>query len=183
MYKILDSIRNPEDIKNKSLDELTILSYEIRLFLLENISKTGGHLGSNLGIVDVGHQCYPYKLLTGRKDGFENLRQYNGMSGFPKRNESPYDYFDTGHSSNSISAALGMARARDIKKEDYHVIAIIGDGALTGGEAFEALNDLGFHKTKMLVILNDNGMAISKNVGGMSNYLTHVRIIYQFYVF
>ncbi|MCI8446037.1 MAG: 1-deoxy-D-xylulose-5-phosphate synthase [Bacilli bacterium] len=195
MYKILDSIRNPEDIKNKSLDELTILSDEIRLFLLENISKTGGHLGSNLGIVeltlslfhtfdfkkdkivfDVGHQCYPYKLLTGRKDGFENLRQYNGMSGFPKRNESPYDYFDTGHSSNSISAALGMARARDIKKEDYHVIAIIGDGALTGGEAFEALNDLGFHKTKMLVILNDNGMAISKNVGGMSNYLTHVRI-------
>ena len=151
MYKILDSIRNPEDIKNKSLDELTILSDEIRLFLLENISKTGGHLGSNLGIVeltlslfhtfdfkkdkivfDVGHQCYPYKLLTGRKDGFENLRQYNGMSGFPKRNESPYDYFDTGHSSNSISAALGMARARDIKKEDYHVIAIIGDGALTG---------------------------------------------------
>lgn len=195
MYKILDNIKSPLDIKKLTLEDLTILSEDVRTFLLENVSKTGGHLGSNLGIVeltlsllktfdfdkdkivfDVGHQCYPYKLLTGRKEEFKNLRQYGGISGFPKRNESPYDFFDTGHSSNSISAALGMARARDIKGENYEVIAIIGDGALTGGEAFEALNDLGFHKTKMLVILNDNGMAISRNVGGMSNYLTHIRI-------
>ncbi len=195
MYKILNHINSPLDIKNLTLEDLTILSEDVRTFLLENVSKTGGHLGSNLGIVeltlsllktfdfdkdkivfDVGHQCYPYKLLTGRKDGFKNLRQYGGMSGFPKRNESSYDFFDTGHSSNSISAALGMARARDLKGENYEVIAVIGDGALTGGEAFEALNDLGFHKTKMLVILNDNGMAISRNVGGMSNYLTHIRI-------
>ncbi|MCI9233478.1 MAG: 1-deoxy-D-xylulose-5-phosphate synthase [Bacilli bacterium] len=195
MYKILNHINSPLDIKNLTLEDLTILSEDVRTFLLENVSKTGGHLGSNLGIVeltlsllktfdfdkdkivfDVGHQCYPYKLLTGRKDEFKNLRQYGGMSGFPKRNESSYDFFDTGHSSNSISAALGMARARDLKGENYEVIAVIGDGALTGGEAFEALNDLGFHKTKMLVILNDNGMAISRNVGGMSNYLTHIRI-------
>ncbi len=195
MYRILDNIEHPFDIKKLTLEDLTILSEDVRTFLLENVSKTGGHLGSNLGIVeltlsllktfdfdkdkivfDVGHQCYPYKLLTGRKDEFKNLRQYGGMSGFPKRNESPYDFFDTGHSSNSISAALGMARARDLKGENYEVIAVIGDGALTGGEAFEALNDLGFHKTKMLVILNDNGMAISRNVGGMSNYLTHIRI-------
>lgn len=195
MYRILDNIEHPFDIKKLTLEDLTILSEDVRTFLLENVSKTGGHLGSNLGIVeltlsllktfdfdkdkivfDVGHQCYPYKLLTGRKDEFKNLRQYGGMSGFPKRNESSYDFFDTGHSSNSISAALGMARARDLKGENYEVIAVIGDGALTGGEAFEALNDLGFHKTKMLVILNDNGMAISKNVGGMSNYLTHIRI-------
>ncbi len=195
MYRILDNIENPFDIKKLTLEDLTILSEDVRTFLLENVSKTGGHLGSNLGIVeltlsllktfdfdkdkivfDVGHQCYPYKLLTGRKDEFKNLRQYGGMSGFPKRNESSYDFFDTGHSSNSISAALGMARARDLKGENYEVIAVIGDGALTGGEAFEALNDLGFHKTKMLVILNDNGMAISRNVGGMSNYLTHIRI-------
>ncbi len=195
MYKILDNIKNPEDIKKLTLEDLTILSEDVRTFLLENVSKTGGHLGSNLGIVeltlsllktfdfkndkivfDVGHQCYPYKLLTGRKEEFQNLRQYGGMSGFPKRSESPYDFFDTGHSSNSISAALGMARARDLKKENHEVIAVIGDGALTGGEAFEALNDLGFHKTKMLVVLNDNGMAISRNVGGMSNYLTHIRI-------
>jgi len=195
MYRILDNIEHPFDIKKLTLEDLTILSEDVRTFLLENVSKTGGHLGSNLGIVeltlsllktfdfdkdkivfDVGHQCYPYKLLTGRKDEFKNLRQYGGMSGFPKRNESSYDFFDTGHSSNSISAALGMARARDLKGENYEVIAVIGDGALTGGEAFEALNDLGFHKTKMLVILNDNGMAISRNVGGMSNYLTHIRI-------
>lgn len=195
MYKILDSIENGNDIKKLTLEDLTVLAEDIRSFLLDHISKTGGHLGSNLGIVeltlslfktfdfdhdkivfDVGHQSYSYKLLTGRKERFDTLRQYKGMSGFPKRQESIYDFFDTGHSSNSISAALGMARARDLKKEHYQVIAVIGDGALTGGESFEALNDLGFHKTKMLVILNDNGMSISKNVGGMSNYLTHIRI-------
>lgn len=195
MYRILDNIKDGNDIKKLTLEDLNILSEDVRSFLLEHISKTGGHLGSNLGTVeltlsllktfdfnqdkivfDVGHQCYTYKLFTGRKEEFDHLRQYHGMSGFPKREESKYDFFDTGHSSNSISAALGMARARDLKKENYQVIAVIGDGALTGGEAFEALNDLGFHKTKMLVILNDNGMSISKNVGGMSNYLTHIRI-------
>lgn len=195
MNNILNNINNIDDIKSLSLEELNVLASDIRLFLLEHVSKTGGHLGSNLGIIeltlslfrifdfnhdkivfDVGHQSYPYKILTGRKEYFETLRQYGGISGFPKRSESPYDFFDTGHSSNSISAALGMARARDLKGESYQVISIIGDGALTGGEAFEALNDLGFHKTKMLVILNDNGMSISKNVGGMSNYLTHIRI-------
>lgn len=195
MYKILNNIKDSNDIKKLTLEDLNILSEDIRLFLLEHISKTGGHLSSNLGIVeltlslfktfdfnhdkivfDVGHQCYPYKILTGRKDEFSCLRQYGGISGFPKRQESPYDFFDTGHSSTSISAALGMARARDLKGEKHQVIAVIGDGALTGGEAFEALNDLGFHKTKMLIILNDNGMAISKNVGGMSNYLTHIRL-------
>ena len=161
--------KNPEDIKKLTLEDLTVLSEDVRKFLLEHVSKTGGHLGSNLGIVeltlsllktfdfkndkiifDVGHQCYPYKLLTGRQAEFEHLRQYGGMSGFPKRSESPYDFFDTGHSSNSISAALGMARARDLKQENYEVIAVIGDGALTGGEAFEALNDLGFPRLKCL---------------------------------
>ncbi len=195
MYKILNNIKDPNDIKKLTLEDLNILSEDIRLFLLEHVSKTGGHLSSNLGIVeltlslfktfdfnydkivfDVGHQCYPYKILTGRKDEFDSLRQFGGISGFPKRQESLYDFFDTGHSSTSISAALGMARARDLKHEKHQVIAVIGDGALTGGEAFEALNDLGFHKTKMLIILNDNGMAISKNVGGMSNYLTHIRL-------
>lgn len=195
MYKILESIKEPQDIQKLTLEDLNFLALDIRTFLLEHISKTGGHLSSNLGIVeltlsllktfdfktdkivfDVGHQCYPYKILTGRKNGFDQLRKYGGISGFPKRMESPYDFFDTGHSSNSISAALGMARARDLKGENYEVIAVIGDGALTGGEAFEALNDLGFHKTKMLVILNDNGMSISTNVGGMSNYLTHIRL-------
>ncbi len=195
MYKLLDSIQKPSDIKNFSNEKLEALAQELRDFMLENISKTGGHVASNLGIVeltlallkifdfdndkiifDVGHQSYPYKILTGRKDDFSTLRQYNGISGFPKREESKYDFFDTGHSSNSISAGLGMAKARDIQIRDYNVISVIGDGALTGGMAYEGLNALGFSKTKMIIILNDNQMSISPNVGGLSEYLSMVRI-------
>lgn len=195
MYEILDSIKNPKDIKKLNDDKLEALAEEIRTFMIENVSKTGGHMASNLGMVeltlalfkvfdfendkiifDVGHQSYPYKILTGRKKDFSTLRQYNGISGFPKRDESPYDFFDTGHSSNSISAALGMAKARDIQIKNFNVISLIGDGALTGGMAYEALNDLGFSKTKMIVILNDNQMSISKNVGGLSEHLSRIRI-------
>lgn len=195
MNKILGNIKLPDDYKKLSDDELYILAEEIREFLIENVSKTGGHLAPNLGVVeltlslfsaydfkrdkivwDVGHQSYIYKILTGRKAGFENLRKFEGMSGFPKRNESSYDHFDTGHSSTSISAALGMARGRDIRKEDYKVVAVIGDGALTGGMTFEALNDVGFNKTDMVIILNDNGMSISSNVGGLSTHLNNLRM-------
>lgn len=195
MKDILNEIKSPNDVKNLTIPEMYELSDEIRSFLIDSVSKTGGHLASNLGVVeltlslfsefdlekdkivwDVGHQTYIHKILTGRKDRFDKLRKYNGMSGFPKRNESKYDFFDTGHSSTSISAALGMARARDLKKEDSNVIAVIGDGALTGGMALEALNDLGFTKTKMIVILNDNQMSISTNVGGLSSYLNKIRI-------
>lgn len=195
MGKILDKITSPEKVKELSNVELEVLADEVREFLIDSVSKTGGHLASNLGVVeltislfktfnfendkivwDVGHQSYVYKILTGRKDKFNKLRQYNGLSGFPKREESKYDYFDTGHSSTSISAALGMARARDIKKENNEVIAVIGDGALTGGMALEALNDIGFNKTKMIVILNDNQMSISHNVGGLSAHLNNLRV-------
>ncbi|AQS10513.1 1-deoxy-D-xylulose-5-phosphate synthase [Clostridium saccharobutylicum] len=193
--KLLDSLNFPEDLKKLDKRENIILSQELREFLIKSVSKTGGHLASNLGVVeltlslfqafdfdkdkivwDVGHQSYVYKILTGRKDGFKKLRQLNGMSGFPKLNESTYDYFGTGHSSTSISAALGIARARDLNKEDYKVIAVIGDGALTGGMALEALNDVGFRKTNLIVILNDNQMSISTNVGGLSTYLNKLRI-------
>lgn len=193
--KLLDKLRFPEDLKKLNEEDYNTLSNEIREFLIDSVSKTGGHLASNLGVVelslslfkifdfekdkivwDVGHQSYIYKILTGRKDKFNKLRQYNGLSGFPKRAESKYDYFDTGHSSTSISAALGIARARDLKKENYSVISVIGDGALTGGMAIEALNDVGFRKTKMIIILNDNQMSISKNVGGLSRYLNKLRI-------
>lgn len=197
--KLIDTLDFPRDIKKLSQKDINILSDELREFLIESVSKTGGHLSSNLGVVDltlslfkafdfesdkivwdVGHQSYVYKVLTGRKDGFKNLRQFNGMSGFPKRNESSYDFFDTGHSSTSISAALGIARARDLKKEKYNVIAVIGDGALTGGMALEALNDVGFRKTKLIVILNDNQMSISTNVGGLSRYLNRLRMAPQY---
>ena len=193
--KILDKINKPIDIKKLSLKELEELAEELRTFLLDNVSKTGGHLASNLGIVeltlalfkvydfskdkivfDVGHQSYIYKILTGRKENFDTLRTYGGISGFPKREESSYDYFDTGHSSNSISAALGMARARDLKNEDYEVISVIGDGAFTGGMVYEALNDVGFKNSKMLIILNDNGMSISPNVGGFTDTLNKIRL-------
>lgn len=193
--KLIDSLDFPRDIRKLSDKDTEILSDELREFLIESVSKTGGHLSSNLGVVDltlslfkafdfekdkivwdVGHQSYVYKILTGRKEGFKTLRQFNGMSGFPKRNESRYDYFDTGHSSTSISAALGIARARDIKKENYHVLAVIGDGALTGGMALEAVNDVGFRKTKMIIVLNDNQMSISPNVGGLSKYLNMLRM-------
>lgn len=192
---MLEKYKKPEDIKNMSLVELGVLSDDIRKFLIDNISKTGGHLASNLGVVeltislfnvfnmehdkviwDVGHQSYVYKMLTGRKDEFNTLRQFEGLSGFPKRNESTYDSFDTGHSSTSISAAIGIARSRDIFEKDFNVIAVIGDGALTGGMALEALNDLGFNKTKLIIILNDNQMSISQNVGGLSSYLTTMRM-------
>ena len=170
------------------------LAGEIREFLVEKVSKTGGHLASNLGVVeltmalhlicdlpkdkiiwDVGHQSYTHKLLTGRKEGFEDLRSYGGMSGFPKRKESQCDAFDTGHSSTSISAGLGYVRARDLKHEDYTVISVIGDGSLTGGMAYEALNNASNLKTNFIVVLNDNHMSISENVGGMSRYLANLR--------
>ncbi|MDD3226779.1 MAG: 1-deoxy-D-xylulose-5-phosphate synthase [Tissierellia bacterium] len=192
--KFLNNINTPEDIKHLNVEELNFLCSELREYILENVSKTGGHLASNLGVVeltvalhkvfntphdkiiwDVGHQTYAHKILTGRKDKMPSLRQFNGISGFPKRNESIYDVFDTGHSSTSVSAAMGMARARDLKNEDYEIVAVIGDGALTGGMAFEAINDAGRSNTKLLIILNDNEMSISKNVGGMSRYLSRIR--------
>ncbi|TDT61936.1 1-deoxy-D-xylulose-5-phosphate synthase [Fonticella tunisiensis] len=191
---ILDRINSPRDLKEFSMKELCKLADEIRDFLIENVSKTGGHLASNLGVVeltialhrifnmpddriiwDVGHQCYVHKILTGRKGNFATLRKYGGMSGFPKPNESVYDSFATGHSSTSISVALGMARARDIKKEKYSVVAVIGDGALTGGMAFEALNDAGNSNTDLIVVLNDNEMSIAQNVGSLSGYLSKIR--------
>ena len=187
MTDFLNSMKFPEDLKYLSEKELALLAQEIRTFLTESVSKTGGHLASNLGVVeltlslfrsyniekdkiiwDVGHQSYVHKILTGRKNCFDKLRTKEGISGFPKRNESKYDVFDTGHSSTSISAALGIARARDIEGEDYKVVSVIGDGALTGGMAFEALNDVGFRKTDVTIILNDNQMSINKNVGGLS---------------
>lgn len=192
---VLSKIKSPADIKELSFPELTRLSEEIRTFLLEMVSKTGGHIASNLGVVeltialhkvldtpqdkiiwDVGHQTYVHKILTGRKDSFATLRQLNGLSGFPKTQESPYDSFNTGHSSTSISAALGMARARDLKGEAYVVAAVIGDGALSGGMALEALNDAGIAQNRLLIILNDNGMSIAPNVGGLSRYLNKIRV-------
>ena len=195
MSKLLEDINSPRDVHTLTDEELYKLSNEIREFLIDQVSKTGGHLSSNLGVVeltlslyrtfnfeedkivwDVGHQSYVHKILTGRKEKFNTLRKYNGLCGFPKRSESKYDAFGVGHSSTSISAALGIARARDIKNEDYNVIAVIGDGALTGGMALEALNDVGFNKTNMIIVLNDNQMSISKNVGGLSNHLNKLRL-------
>ncbi|WAM32889.1 1-deoxy-D-xylulose-5-phosphate synthase [Caldicellulosiruptor morganii] len=191
---ILEKVNYPEDIKKLSLSELYVLSEEIREFLLYNIANTGGHLAANLGVVeltlallytfnpphdkivwDVGHQCYVYKILTGRKEKFSTLRKFGGLSGFPKSKESDYDSFDTGHSSTSISVALGFAIARDLNNKDYNVIAVIGDGALTGGLAYEGLNNAGRYNGKLLVILNDNEMSISKNVGAIAKYLSQVR--------
>lgn len=194
MDNILDKVNNPEDLRKLNLTEKEQLATEIRQKVINTVSITGGHLASNLGVTeltialhsvfntpkdkivwDVGHQTYVHKILTGRKDKLDTLRQLGGISGFPKIKESEYDSFDTGHSSTSISVALGMARARDIKKQDNNVIAVIGDGALTGGMALEALNDAGNSKTKLIVILNDNEMSISKNVGGISQFLTKMR--------
>ena len=191
---MLERIQKENDIKKLNSEELECLAGEIREFLVEKVSKTGGHLASNLGVVeltmalhlicdlpkdkiiwDVGHQSYTHKLLTGRKEGFEDLRSYGGMSGFPKRKESQCDAFDTGHSSTSISAGLGYVRARDLKHEDYTVISVIGDGSLTGGMAYEALNNASNLKTNFIVVLNDNHMSISENVGGMSRYLGGLR--------
>ena len=191
---MLERIQKENDIKELNPEELDELAEEIREFLIEKISKTGGHLASNLGVVeltmamhlvfdlpkdkiiwDVGHQAYTHKLLTGRKAGFDELRKYGGMSGFPKRKESACDAFDTGHSSTSISAGLGYVQARDIKGEDYSVISVIGDGSLTGGMAYEALNNASTLKTNFIIVLNDNNMSISENVGGMSKYLAGLR--------
>ena len=192
---ILETIKSSKDIKLLDKDKLGILCTEIREFLIENVSKTGGHLASNLGIVeltvamhrvfnfpedkiifDVGHQSYVHKIITDRKDKFNTLRTFNGISGFPKRSESAYDSFNTGHSSTSISAALGMARARELKDEKYNIIALFGDGALTGGMMFEAMNDAGQKKLPLILILNDNAMSISKNVGAVSTHLRNIRI-------
>ena len=178
MYKYLDKVNSPKDIKNMSIEELDLLAKDIRKFLVRSVSKTGGHLASNLGVVedkivwDVGHQSYVHKIVTGRKDKFDTLRQLDGMSGFPKEKESCHDIIDTGHSSTSISTAVGLACARDIKGEDGSVIAVIGDGSITGGMAMEAINQLGYIKNDMIIILNDNEMSIDKNVGGMSTYMS-----------
>ena len=191
---VLEKIEHENDIKRINKNELPILAEEIRSFLIDKISKTGGHLASNLGVVeltmalhlafdlpedkiiwDVGHQSYTHKLLTGRKAGFDELRKYGGMSGFPKRHESDCDCFDTGHSSTSISAGLGYAMAREITGEKYKVISVIGDGALTGGMAYEALNNASKLKSNLIIVLNDNKMSISENVGGVSRYLSGLR--------
>ena len=191
---MLEKINTPQDLKQLNIEEKKQLAEEIRKYILEVVSQNGGHLASNLGVVeitialhsvfdtpkdkivwDVGHQTYVHKILTGRKEAFKKIRTYDGISGFPKVKESEYDNFDTGHSSTSISAALGMARARDLKGENNQVIAVIGDGALTGGMALEALNDAGCSGTKMTVILNDNEMSISKNVGGLNMFLSKLR--------
>ena len=191
---VLDKIQRPNDVKELKEQELPILADEIRQFIIDKVSDNGGHLASNLGVVeltialhrclnfpqdkliwDVGHQSYTHKILTGRKNGFDSLRKYHGMSGFTKRDESNCDAFDTGHSSTSLSAGLGMVCARELKKEKYKVVSVIGDGSLTGGLAFEALNNAASLKSNYIMILNDNHMSISENVGGLSHYLAGVR--------
>ncbi len=200
MKNILNTINSPKDLKRLTYAELRQLAGEIRTFLIKSVSETGGHLASNLGVVeltialmrvfdfpsdkivwDVGHQSYVYKMLTGRRDMFPTLRKFDGMSGFPKRSESEYDCFNTGHSSTSVSAALGIARARDLDGGKNSVIAVFGDGALTGGMMYEALNDVGRSKTKIILILNDNEMSIAKNVGAMSRYLRRLRSQPRYY--
>lgn len=192
---ILEKIKEANDVKQLSLSECELLAQEIRDFLIRSLSETGGHLASNLGVVeltialhrflhfpedklvwDVGHQAYTHKILTGRKEQFATLRKTGGLSGFPKRKESDCDAFDTGHSSTSISAGLGLVQARDLKGENYQVVSVIGDGALTGGMAYEALNNAAELKKNFIIILNDNEMSITRNVGGMSSYLDHIRM-------
>lgn len=191
---VLEKINKPNDIQKIPLEDFPVLADEIRQFLVESLSKTGGHLASNLGVVeltmalhnvfhlpedkliwDVGHQSYTHKILTGRKEGFADLRKLGGMSGFPKRSESACDVFDTGHSTTSISAGIGYVKARDLLCQDYHVVSIIGDGSLTGGMAYEAMNNAAELKTNFIIVLNDNKMSISENVGGISQYLGNVR--------
>ncbi len=191
---MIEKINTPQDIKKLNIEEKKQLAKDLRQTIIETVSKNGGHLASNLGVIeltiamhsvfntpqdkivwDVGHQAYAHKIITGRKEQFKTLRQLDGLAGFPKTSESEYDSFNTGHSSTSISAALGIARARDLKGENNQVIAVIGDGALTGGMALEALNDAGFSKTHMTVILNDNEMSISKNIGGLNMFLSKLR--------
>lgn len=193
---ILETITGPDDIRRLSRGQLGLLAEEIRQVIVEQVAKTGGHLASNLGVVeltialhavfdptkdviiwDVGHQCYPHKLLTGRAHCFNTLRQFGGIAGFPRRDESPCDAFGTGHASTSISAALGFAKARDLRGSDEHVVAVIGDGALTGGQAMEAMNNAGQLKTNLTVVLNDNEMSISKNVGALATHLSKLRML------
>ena len=194
MSCILDRIQKANDIKKIDEKDYEALAGEIREFIIQSVSENGGHLASNLGVVeltmalhlclnfpedkliwDVGHQSYTHKILTGRKEAFAGLRTYKGMSGFPKHRESECDAFDTGHSSTSISAALGYARARDIMGKDYTVAAVIGDGSMTGGMAYEALNNVAELQSGMIIVLNDNNMSISENVGGFSKYLNNIR--------
>ena len=194
MYPLLSKIECPADVKKLNNNELRNLAAEIRGYMVEIVAQTGGHLAPSRGVVeliialcaeyefpedkvifDVGHQSYAYKILTGRRDDFSTLRQWQGLSGFPKGSESEYDFFDTGHSSTSISAALGMAVARDLRGEKFEIVSVIGDGALTGGMAYEAMNNVGSYKKDMVVVLNDNAMSISPNVGGIANYLSRVR--------
>ncbi|MDW7681474.1 MAG: 1-deoxy-D-xylulose-5-phosphate synthase N-terminal domain-containing protein, partial [bacterium] len=191
MNSIFDKINTPDDLKTLTIPQLATLAKEVREFIINNICQTGGHLAPSLGVVeltlalhylfrsphdkivwDVGHQAYVHKILTGRKNQFCTIRQYKGLSGFPKIEESEYDCFGTGHASTSISAALGMASARDISGQDNKVVAVIGDGALSGGLALEGLNNAGASGKDLIVILNDNKMSISQNVGAMSKYLT-----------
>lgn len=198
--QILPTITGPEDVKKLSVEECGTLGEEIRQCIIDTVSHRGGHLASNLGVVDltialhrcfdspkdqlifdVGHQVYAHKLLTGRQGIFRTLRSYQGMSGFPCRAESEHDFFDTGHSSTAISMALGLARARDLKGEDHHVVAIVGDGAMTGGECYEAMNDAGQGHTRLIVVLNDNGMSISKNVGALPRYFQKIRASASWY--
>lgn len=193
-YPLLDGITDPQRLKAMDLPDLEALAEEIRRFIVGHVSATGGHLASNLGVVeltlalhkifdsprdkiiwDVGHQSYVHKILTGRREGFSKLRCFGGLSGFPKRSESVHDVFETGHSSTSVSAALGIARGRDLFGEDFHALAVIGDGAISGGLAFEALNDAGHSKTNLIVLLNDNEMSIAKNVGALSTHLAKIR--------
>lgn len=200
--KILNQIHSPADLKKVPAEEIHILCDEIRTFLIQNVSKTGGHFASNLGAVeltvalnrvynaeidrivfDVGHQAYVHKMLTGRQEAFKGLRQYNGLSGFPKPKESPCDAFITGHASTSISAALGMARARTLRGEDYHVCAVIGDGSMTGGLAYEAIADAGQSGEPIVVVLNDNAMSISESVGGTASMLSHMRTKPAYFAF
>ena len=192
---VLDRVNSPKDLKKLNDKELEVLCDDIRELLINTVSKTGGHLASNLGVVeltvamhkvfnspvdqivfDVGHQCYTHKILTGRKDKFETLRTEGGISGFTRPVESEHDIFSSGHSSTSISAAVGLARAKQIKGEKGKVVAVIGDGALTGGLAYEALNNSGNDNSNLIVVLNDNNMSISKNVGSMAKNLTTIRL-------
>ena len=199
---ILETIHDPRDIKTLNDSQTQLLCTELREFLLKNVSKTGGHLASNLGAVeltvaihrvfdtsrdrlvfDVGHQCYTHKILTGRREQFSSLRQYGGLSGFPKPRESGHDAFIAGHASNSVSVALGMARARTLQHQDYSVLALIGDGALSGGLAYEGLNNAGSSGEPLIVILNDNGMSIDGNVGAVSEHLGLLRSKPAYYEF
>lgn len=201
-YKYLDKINSPSDVKRLSFSQLKEYAGELREYIIETVTRQGGHLASNLGAVeltlalhyifdaprdkllfDVGHQTYAHKIITGRRDRFAALRTNDGISGFPNVKESEYDAFTMGHSSTSLSVGLGIARARDLKNEKYNVVSVIGDGAFTGGMAFEALNDIGTGKTKMMLVLNDNEMSISKNVGAISNYFTRLRLSKRYAAF